>query len=93
MIYLEGGKVCLGEGPRQGKTIQINYKMNFSTFLKMLLSHRYIFCHILRTIPKDFPFFSKFCQFISTSHSLPFKFTHAFIHRMKDGDFRPNTSW
>ena len=41
MTYLGEGKVAWGEEWRQGETIQISYKMNFITFIKMLLFRRY----------------------------------------------------
>ena len=47
------------------------------------LPQEFFFC-ILRTVPKDLRSFSKFFQFISTSHSLPFKFTC---------NFRRYTKW
>ena len=40
MTYLEEERVCLGDR-RKGDNIQINYKMTFITFLKILLVHRY----------------------------------------------------
>ena len=51
------------------------------------------FCHNLRIAPKNFWSFSKFFQSISASHSVPFKFMHAFIHQIKDADFWSNSSW
>ena len=77
-----------------------SWKINFwETFEKLLQSNvskkalsQVFFCNILKTVPKDFRFFSKFFQSFSTSHSVPFKFMHAFIHQLKDADVKPNCS-
>ena len=48
--YFGEERVALRGDLRQGETIQVNYKMNFIVFLKILLFHRY-FYHLLRRIP------------------------------------------
>ena len=37
---------------------------------------------------KRLSIFTKFFQYMSISHSVPFKFMHAFIHQMKDAHFQ-----
>ena len=91
LIYLGEEKVCLVDW-RWGETMQINYKMNFITFLKMLPFHRYFSAIFYKQYQKTLDFrFSKFFQSISTSQ--PFKFMHIFIHQIKDADFRSYCSW
>ena len=51
------------------------------------------FCHVLRTVPKDYRSYSRFFPSISTCHSVVFKFIHPFfINQMRDADFRTNRS-
>ena len=74
----------------QGNLWKIIAAYNFS---RNAVLRQAFFCHILRTVQKDFRSLSKFFQSISTSRSGPFKFMHAFIYQMTDADFRPNSSW
>ena len=55
--------------------MQGNEACNFS---KNAALTQVFFCYTLRTVTKNFRSFSRFFQFISTSHSVPFKLMRAF---------------